>query len=225
MISEGQHNVSSNLEDELDTLPIDPRYHWLPWKSLGQRAHQAEDVRKPKGTMCCGAPGHFLLDPGCQPEFSLKAAEGNSGLLSGLCNISISKSSFGCWLWTGEGWTSFLLPKRRCQNLPALPWGRRTPNGLAGIKEEEQWVWSWAWMGLGTGKQRQHFLCHCRSFLVQAPTPPGGAYARGDCRDALGRFLWSTALEKSQGLGKSHQANEETLADSCMWDWVTTSMG
>lgn len=32
-------------------------------------------------------------------------------------------------------------------------------------------------MGLGTGKQRQHFLCHCRSFLVkhqplqQVPVP------------------------------------------------------
>lgn len=36
-----------------------------------------------------------------------------------------------------------------------------------------------------------------QNFLVQA-----SAGARGDCRDALGRFLFFTALEKPWGLGK-----------------------
>lgn len=65
-----------------------PRYQWLPQEVPSQSpAHQAEDVRKPEGAMCCGGSGHFLLGPGCQAEFSLEAADGNSGLLSGLCNI------------------------------------------------------------------------------------------------------------------------------------------
>ncbi|KAI1240509.1 hypothetical protein IHE44_0008933 [Lamprotornis superbus] len=67
---------------------------------------------------------------------------------------------------------------RRHQKLPALSWGRRTSGGLAGIKRGAVSM-KLAMDGLATGKQRQHFLCHCRSFLGQAPTPPASACARG----------------------------------------------
>lgn len=64
-----------------------------------------------------------------------------------------------------------------------------------------------------------------QKFPGEAPSPPAGACARGDCRDALGRFLCFTALEKSRGLGKSHQAKGDILTHSCVQAWATTSMG